>query len=135
MIAGLLALLLVARAAPAASAPPTAPVVDKKPLRQLPYTPSLDLSAMDRAADPCAEFYRFSCGGWMKNNPLPPDQASWSVYGKLTDENEQFLWGILDEAARGGAQRTAVQQKIGDYFASCMDEAPIELKGATPLQP
>src|SRR5690242_8973071 len=124
MIVTLLAFLLAA---------PTS--LEKKPLRQLPYTPGLDVSALDRSADPCAEFYRFSCGGWMKNNPLPPDQASWSVYGKLTDENEQFLWGILEEAANGGAQRTPVQQKIGDSFASCMDEAQIELRGATPLQP
>ena len=114
----------------------SAPVVAaKRPLRELPYTPSLDPSGLDRGADPCAEFYRFSCGGWMKNNPLPPDQASWSVYGKLTDENAQFLWGILDDAAAAREQRTAVQQKIGDYFASCMDEPQIELRGATPLQP
>lgn len=124
MIAPLLALLLCAPAAR-----------EKRPLRELPYTPGLDLSAMDRSADPCAEFYRFSCGGWMKNNPLPPDQASWSVYGKLTDENEQFLWGILEDAARGGPRRTPVQQKIGDFFASCMDEAQVELRGATPLEP
>src|SRR5689334_22043930 len=89
----------------------TPAVTEKKPLRQLPYTPSFDASALDRSADPCAEFYRFSCGGWMKNNPLPPDQASWSVYGKLNDENEQFLWGILEEAAAAGPQRTPVQQK------------------------
>src|SRR6185295_10067043 len=73
--------------------------------------------------------------GWLKNNPIPPDQARWSVYGKVTNENQQFLWGILEEAGQGGATRTPVQQKIGDYFASCMDEAKLEELGASPLEP
>jgi len=45
-------------------------------------------------------FYQYTCGGWMKNNPIPADQASWSVYGKLTVDNQRFLWGILDELAK-----------------------------------
>ena len=49
------------------------------PLTELPYTPGLDVSAMDRTADPCQDLYQYSCGGWMKNNPIPGDQASWSV--------------------------------------------------------
>jgi len=106
-----------------------------KPLTQLPYTPSLDLPSMDKTVDPCTDFYQFTCGGWMTKNPIPPDQASWSVYGKLTEENNQYIWGILEEAARPSSTRTAVQQKIGDYFASCMDEAAIEQLGAKPLQP
>jgi putative endopeptidase len=117
----------------AAAQTPPAPAPGKHPLQELPYTPSLDVAAMDRSADPCASFYQYSCGGWMKANPIPPDQASWSVYGKLADENQQFLWGILEDAARPGAQRTPVQQKIGDFFASCMDEPALEKLGAAPL--
>src|SRR3954466_734222 len=98
-----------------------------QPLPQLSYTPSLDVSAMDRTADPCTDFYQFTCGGWMKNNPIPPDQSSWSVYGKVTDENQQYLWGILEDAAKNGPQ------KIGDFFASCMDEEAVEKTGASPL--
>jgi len=123
----------------AAQAPPPAPVTPagapERPLHTLPYAPSLDLAAMDRSADPCVEFYQFSCGGWMKNNPIPADQARWSVYGKLTNENQQFLWGILEEAAKGGAGRTPVQEKIGDFFSACMDEAAVEKLGIAPLQP
>ena len=97
-------------------------------------TPSLDPAAMDRSADPCVDFYQYTCGGWMQRNPIPPDQARWSVYGKVADENRQFLWGILEQAAKGGAERSAVQQKIGDFFGACMDEDRVEKLGMSPLQ-
>src|SRR5512137_2522587 len=106
----------------------------KRPLTALPYTPSLDLPSMDKAANPCVDFYQYSCGGWMKANPIPPDQAAWSVYAKLEQDNEQYLWGILQEAARPEAARSPVQQKIGDYFAACMDTASVEAAGITPLR-
>ncbi len=100
----------------------------------MPYSPSLDLTSLDRAVDPCTDFYRYSCGGWIKNNPIPADQASWSVYGKLTNDNQQFLWGILEADAKATG-RTPVQQKVGDYFASCMDTAEIDRAGLKPLLP
>jgi len=105
------------------------------PLAALPYTPGLDVSAMDTSADPCVDFYRYACGGWIKNNPIPPDESRWSVFGKLERENQQFLWGILDGLAKSPAGRSAAQQKIGDYFAACMDEAAVEKSGGRPLKP
>ena len=111
------------------------PTVKKEePLSELPYTPSLDLTGMDQTADACTDFYQYVCGGWIAKNPIPPDQASWSVYGKLAQDNEQFLWGILEDAARPVGDRNPTQQKIGDYFAACMDEAGIEKLGAAPLR-
>ena len=71
----------------------------------------------------------------MRNNPIPPDESRWSVYGKLARENQRFLWGILEDLAKRSAGRSATQQKIGDYFAACMDEAAVEKSSARPLKP
>jgi putative endopeptidase len=135
MIAHCLGLALVAACSAvgyAQQAPPAAAPL--QPLKAIPYTPSLDLNSLDRSADPCVDFYKYTCGGWMKNNPIPPDQAGWDVYSKLANENSQFLWGILEEDAKL-KDRTPVQQKIGDYYAACMDTAAIDKLGLKPLQP
>jgi endothelin-converting enzyme/putative endopeptidase len=108
---------------------------EDKPVTTLPYTPSLDLASMDKSANPCVDFYQFTCGGWLKNNPIPADQAAWSVYGKLTTDNQRFLWGVLDELSKKTSGRNPNQQKIGDYFAACMNEPAIEKLGAAPLKP
>ena len=105
------------------------------PLFQLPYSPSLDTSSMDRSVDPCTDFYRYSCGAWIKKNPIPPDQARWDVYSKLNDDNERFLWGILVEASKPSPTRNVVETEIGDYFAACMDRAAVEKAGIAPLKP
>lgn len=118
-----------------ADAPPAIPTPAEHPLDRLPYTPSLDVSAMDRSAGACVDFYQYACGGWMAHNPIPSDQASWSVYGKLYQDNQQFLWGILDNLGQATAHRSANQQKIGDYFAACTDETTIERLGDAPLAP
>ena len=104
------------------------------PLLTLPYSPSLDVTSMDRAANPCVDFYRFACGAWNKNNPMPSDQSRWDVYSKLANENQRFLWGILRQESDASASRRPVEAQIGDYFQSCMDEASIAKAGSMPLQ-
>ncbi len=99
------------------------------------YTPALDITAMDRSIDPCVDFFAYACGGWIKSNPIPPDQSSWDLYSKMEDENKTKLRGILEAASTPDAGRNAVNQKIGDYYASCMDEKAIEDKGIEPLKP
>ena len=110
----------------------------------LPYSPSLDLSSMDKSVDPCVDLYTYSCGGWQKKNPIPPDQTSWSVYGKLYQDNLIFLRGMLEQAAQpdqpnpdqtNKAQRNAVTQKIGDFYAACLDESAVEKRGVSAIQP
>jgi putative endopeptidase len=104
-----------------------------RPLAALPYHPGLDPASMDRSVDPCTDFYAYSCGGWLAQNPIPGDQSRWGVYSRMNDENRQFLWGVLGEAAQGRAGRTEAERKAGDYFAACMDEEAVERAGAGPL--
>jgi putative endopeptidase len=99
-----------------------------------PHQAALDVSSMDTSVDPCTDFYAYSCGGWRKKNPIPPDQTSWGVTDKLQDENLTVLRNILEQAAISSPSRTAVQQKIGDYYAACMDEKAIDAAGIKPLQ-
>ena len=106
-----------------------------QPATSFPYTPGLDVNGMDKTADPCVDFYQYTCGGWMKNNPIPADQPRWSVFGKLAQDNQRYLWGILDGLAKNTQGRNARQQKIGDYFNACMDEGAVEKLGAKPLEP
>src|SRR6202035_3179564 len=88
--------------------------------------PVLDVSAMDRTIDPCVDFYAYSCGGWIKKNQIPPDQASWGTYVKLEDDNRAQLRTILEEAGKangsGGAVKRdgtdEVTQNRGEFFAS-----------------
>jgi endothelin-converting enzyme/putative endopeptidase len=118
--------------APLAAAPAAAAGPDR-PLAALPQTPSLDVASMDRSADPCADFYRYSCGGWIERNPIPADKASWSQYGKLYQENQAYLWGLLETAAEPVAGRAAAETQLGDYFAACMDEPAVDAAGAQPI--
>ncbi len=104
------------------------------PLTALPYTPSLDISFMDKSADPCVNFYQYSCGNWNKLNPIPPDQAAWNVYAKMEDDNQRFLWGILQRASQQVESRNESEAKIGNYFQACMNEPAIEQAGMRPIE-
>jgi endothelin-converting enzyme/putative endopeptidase len=97
--------------------------------------PGVEISAMDTAANPCVDFYQYACGTWMTRNPIPPDQSRWGRFDELAERNREILRDILEEASANDPGRSAVEQKIGDYYASCMDEKTINLKGTAPLQP
>jgi putative endopeptidase len=111
---------------PAASSPPPA---EAKPL------PGLDLSSMDLTADPCTDMYKFACGHFSANHPIPNDQPSVDPFYVLYNVNTQELNTILQKAQAGGATRTPDEQKIGDYFKACMDTSLIQSEGLTRIQP
>jgi putative endopeptidase len=94
-----------------------------------------DPSLVDKSVDPCDNFYRYSCNGWFKSNPLPPDQTSYGRFTELYELNRLHLRQILEQAATPTATRSLNEQKIGDDYASCMDTAAINKLGIAPLQP
>src|ERR1700733_6471523 len=94
---------------------------------------SFDLSAIDKTADPCVDFYAFACGNWKKNNPIPADQARWGRFNELAEHNTYVLYNQLKAAA--DAPKTPLQKKYGDYFAACMNEDLANRLGAKPIEP
>jgi len=97
--------------------------------------PGFDLTSIDRTVDPCDDFYKFSCGKFAANHPIPADQPSVDQFYELFNVNTQALNGILTKAAAGGAERSPDEQKIGDYYAACMNTELIDRKGLAPAKP
>ncbi|MGI9071878.1 MAG: M13 family metallopeptidase [Bryobacteraceae bacterium] len=92
----------------------------------------LDLSAIDKSADPCQDFYQYACGTWIKNNPIPPDESTWGRFDELFERNQTILRDILQNSQQNQS-RSSIDQKIGGFYQSCMDEGIIQQRGTTPL--
>ncbi|MEJ7600559.1 MAG: M13 family metallopeptidase [Kofleriaceae bacterium] len=140
----LIAVLLVAacsggsaqRVAPPPTATPTPPVEVPRPT----YVP-MTLAAsgivpawMDRAADPCGDFYQYACGGFLKTAQIPPDRSSWGAIQIVNKETEEYLKTVL-EGASGKSSGDPLLDKLGTYYTACMDEELIEKRGTAPIQP
>ncbi|HEY4357424.1 MAG TPA: M13 family metallopeptidase [Acidobacteriaceae bacterium] len=97
--------------------------------------PAFDSASIDTKADPCADFYKFACGNFAANHPIPSDQTGVDQFYQLYNFNTQALNGILTQYSAGGASRTPNEQKIGDFYAACMNTSAINQKGLAPLQP
>jgi putative endopeptidase len=117
-------------------APPTAAnaavTADKAKVPKLDH---FDPDLVDKTLNPCDDFYKYACNKWIAANPIPADQVYWSTGGGLEMWNDNVLRETLQAASKNDSTRSAVQQKIGDYWAACMDESGIEAAGMKPLQP
>ena len=123
--------ILVALAAllvPAALAQ-TQPDVAKKPSGNVSFSPDM----LDKSIDPCNDFYAFACSKWEQQNPIPSDRPGWGRFNELQERGEYIVRDILEKSGPNKAARSPVEQKIGDYYAACMDESAIEKAGPKPL--
>jgi putative endopeptidase len=120
--AAIVVLCLLCNPAAAAAAPQPSP-------------PGVSRETVAPPVDPCVDFYRYACGGWLAQNPVPADQPSWGRFAELTRSNRAKLRDILESDATDRPGRGDDQRKVGDFYASCMDEGGIEQRGAAPIQP
>jgi len=94
------------------------------------------LSSMDKSCKPCQDFYHYANGEWQKKNPIPPAYGSWSPAHELVERNREHLHQILETAAADHVARPGSnEQKIGDFYASCMNEQQVNADGIKPLEP
>ncbi len=94
---------------------------------------SFDTTSLDKAADPCKDFYQYACGGWRKANPIPSDQARWGTFNQLAERNNYLLYTQLKQAA--DSPKDALQKQYGTFFAACMNVDQANALGAKPLEP
>jgi putative endopeptidase len=96
--------------------------------------PGFSIDAIDKTIDPCVDFYQYACGNWLKNSEIPADQTEWVSFTELYERNLLTLRGILEKASAAGDSRSAIEQKIGDYYGACMDEKAADARGLDPLK-
>lgn len=95
-----------------------------------------DLGNLDKSVAACTDFYQYADGGWIAKNPIPAAYPSWGTFNQLRERNRVVVRQILESAAKdASAPQGSNEQKIGDFYGSCMEEKGIEAAGISPLQP
>ena len=104
---------------------------NRHPTSNVRFSPDM----LDKSVDPCTDFYAYACSKWQAQNPIPSDRPSWGRFNELQDRGEILARGILEKYSLDDPKRSPIEQKIGDYYYSCMDESAIEKAGASPCSP
>jgi len=97
--------------------------------------PHIDVTRVDTSVDPCDNFYQYTCSKLNAANPIPPDQVDWGVFGILEEWNREILRQILEKNEAPDASRMPNEQKIGDFYASCMEQAKAKANDFAAIQP
>jgi len=94
-----------------------------------------DVAGMDTKPSACADIYQYTNRGWLASNPIPAAYSAWGVANILNEKNRDVVHEILEAAAKNtAAKKGSNEQKVGDYYASCIDEAKVEADGLKPIQ-
>ncbi|HET7437364.1 MAG TPA: M13 family metallopeptidase [Thermoanaerobaculia bacterium] len=133
----LLSTLLLSACTAATTTPPAAaPPATTAAAQPVVSTLEFDRANLDTTANACNDFYQYANGGWLAKNPIPPQYTAWGMMSSVSEDNRRVLREILEAAAQKPASsRTAVEQKIGDFYSSCMNEQQIDAAGLAPIQP
>ncbi|HUR80055.1 MAG TPA: M13 family metallopeptidase N-terminal domain-containing protein, partial [Thermoanaerobaculia bacterium] len=128
-------LLSLAFLAACATAPP--PKTPEAPRPRAALGPhGFELTSVDRSVSPCDDFYQYATGGWQKANPLPAIYSRFGRFEEVADRNRERLREILETSAKAtSSQPGSAEQKIGDFWAACMDETSLETRGSAPIRP
>ena len=97
--------------------------------------PGFSIDNIDKTLDPCVDFYQYACGNWLKKAEIPADQSAWVSFVELDERNLVTLREILEKASANDSGRSPIDQKVGDFYSSCMDEKTVDAKGLDSLKP
>src|SRR5258708_10524623 len=120
---------------PGQAADPTAGELQVLPVKTADIH-GFDPANMDKSASACTNFFQYADGGWVERNPVPPAFARWGKFEELAQKNQMVLRDILEAAAKNTkAKPKSLEQKVGDFYSSCMDESNVDAAGIKPLDP
>jgi putative endopeptidase len=97
--------------------------------------PGYSIDNIDKTVDPCVDFYQYACGNWLKKAVIPADQPQWVSFLEVHERNQVIMRDLLDKASANDPRRSAIDQKIGDFYGACMDEKGANAKALDPLKP